>query len=77
MFSGSLILLPVAVYVVGRAIFGDYEGTGIGEFYGRFYSGIYMGDSVVWFLFLSPYLGLQVLRMTAWLFRRLGRQIET
>lgn len=74
---GSLILLPVAVYVVGKSIFGEYSGTGIGDFYSRLYSGVFSGDDVVLFLFLSPYLGLQVLRVTAWTFRRLGQQAKS
>ena len=73
----SLFLLPAAIYLVGQAVFGDYSGTGIAEFYGRIYSGIGAGDGVIWFLVLSLYLGLQMLRLTIWLFRRNRRRLST
>lgn len=68
----GLLLLPAAIYLVGQAIFGDYGGDGIGQFYGGLASRIRDGDLVVWFLVLSPYLFLQILRITFRLFRRLG-----
>jgi len=73
----GLFLLPAAIYLVGQAVFGDYSGTGIAEFYGRIYSGLGSGDSVIWFLVLSLYLGLQMLRLTIWLFRRNRRRLST
>lgn len=66
----GLFLLPAGIYTVGQMIFGDYGGTGIAEFYGRIYSGIGNGDGIIWFLVLSPYIGLQTLRLTIRLFRR-------
>ena len=73
----GLGLLPAAIYLVGQAVFGDYSGTGITEFYGRIYSGIGAGDGFIWFLVLSLYLGLQMLRLTIWLFRRNRRRLST
>ena len=73
----GLFLLPAAIYLVGQAVFGDYSGTGIAEFYGRIYSGIGTGNGAIWFLVLSLYLGLQMLRLTIWLFRRNRRRLGT
>ncbi|MDG2377079.1 MAG: hypothetical protein P8M18_12105 [Woeseiaceae bacterium] len=61
---GGLILLPVAVYIVGRLIFGEYGGTGFMAFYGMLYSELLSGAPSVWFLVLSPYLIWQLLRLT-------------
>ena len=61
---GGLFLLPIAVYLVGRRIFGDYGGTGYTAFYAMLYSELQSGDMSVWFLALSPYLIWQVLRLT-------------
>lgn len=66
----GLLLLPVAIYVVGQLVFGQYGGLGLTGFFERIYRGLPSGDGVVWFLVLSPYLGWQVLRLTIWLFRR-------
>ncbi len=71
----GLLLLPIAIYLVGRMIFGEYGGEGLTGFIEEIYRGILAGDGVVWFLFLSPYLGWQVLRLTAWLFRRTTRHV--
>jgi len=66
----GLLLLPIAIYLVGRMIFGEYGGEGLTGFIEELYRGVLAGEGVVWFLILSPYLGCQVLRLTAWLFRR-------
>jgi uncharacterized membrane protein len=71
----GLFFLPAAIYLVGQAVFGEYSGTGIAEFYGRIYSGLGTGDGVIWFLILSLYLGVQMLRLTIWLFRRNRRRL--
>ena len=66
----GLLLLPIAIYVVGQLVFGEYSGLGLTDFFEGIYRGLPSGDGVVWFLVLSPYLGWQVLRLTIWLFRR-------
>ena len=73
----GLFLLPAAIYLVGQAVFGDYSGTGITEFYERIYRGIGAGDGFIWFLVLSLYLGLQMLRLTIWLFRQNRQRLST
>lgn len=72
----GLVLLPVAVYVVGRAIFGDYGGGSYGHFYSELSARIRSGDGAAWFLVLSPYLGWQILRLVALGWRRAGERPE-
>ena len=69
----GLVLLPIAIYLVGRTVFGEYGGDGFGGFYGELLSGFVSGEPVVWFLLLSPYLLWLLFRVTVWGFRRLGR----
>lgn len=70
----GLLMLPISIYLVGRSIFGEYGGAGFWAFYGGIHSEIRDGDTVVWFLVLSPYLIWHTLRWTFRLFRRVGRQ---
>jgi len=68
LFLGLLLLgmlvLPMAIYFVGDAVFGDYGGAGFQDFYGEVHAAIRAGDGVVWFLILSPYLVCQILRFS-------------
>lgn len=66
----GLLLLPVIIYYVGKAVFGAYEGSGFMTFFGRLYSELLGGELVVWFLVLSPYLVWQTMRLTIRGFRR-------
>ena len=59
----GLIVLPIAVYLVGQAIFGDYGGRGFGQFYMDLSSRLRSGDKAALFLVFSPYLGWQTLRL--------------
>ena len=68
----GLVLLPVAVYFVGQAIFGDYGGGSYGHFYSELSGRIRGGDAAAWFLVLSPYLGWQTLRLIALAWRLAG-----
>lgn len=72
----GMVLLPVAVYVVGQAIFGEYGGGGYGHFFGDLSGRIRAGDVAAWFLVLSPYLGWQTLRLIALGWRIAGRRPE-
>ncbi len=67
LFAGFLfcgfLLLPLAVYFVGGFVFGDYEG-GYGDFFGQLSSGLISGHWPTWFLVLSPYLLLQIIRLS-------------
>ena len=72
----GLVLLPVAVYIVGQAIFGDYGGDSYGHFYSQLGGRIRAMDPAAWFLVLSPYLGLQILRLIALGWRAAGQRPE-
>ena len=60
----GLVVLPILIWFVGKAVFGAYGGAGFAEFYGTLSGKIRSGDLVAWFLVLSPWLALQVLRLT-------------
>lgn len=72
LFAG-LVLLPLAIYLTGQAVFGEYGGTGFADFYGRLSAEVREGSPVVWFLVLSPYLILMLLRLTIWAFQKSRR----
>ena len=40
----GLVLLPIAIYIVGQAIFGDYGGGSYGHFYSELSSRVRAGD---------------------------------
>lgn len=65
LFTG-VVLLPTAIYLVGQNVFDEYGGHGFGEFFSIVSAKIRSGDAVAWFLVLSPYLAISVLRLTAW-----------
>jgi hypothetical protein len=60
----GFVILPIAIWFVGNLVFGDYGGTGYGDFFGRLRNKILSGDIGAWFLVLSPWLALQVVRVT-------------
>lgn len=68
----GLVLMPIGIYLIGREVFGAYGGHGYGDFFGSLSGKIRGGDRVAWFLVLSPYLGWQIIRLTAFLWRRVG-----
>ena len=69
LFTGLLffgrVILPIAVWFVGKAVFGVYGGTGYGDFFGTLIGKIRGGDLVAWFLVLSPWLVWQIARLMA------------
>jgi hypothetical protein len=69
----GIVLLPIAIYLVGGEVFGEYGGQGFGSFFGALSGRIRAGETVAWFLVLSPYLGWQVLRLTVVAWRLAGR----
>lgn len=72
----GMVLLPIAVYVVGQAIFGEYGGGGYGHFFAELSGRVRAGDAAAWFLVLSPYLGWQTLRLIALGWRAAGQRPE-
>lgn len=65
----GLLMLPLAVYMVGKSVFGEYGGSGFSAFYGTLHSAIRDGELAVLFLVISPYVILQLTRLTFWGFR--------
>ena len=66
----GILVLPLAIYLVGQVVFGEYGGAGFSDFYGRLHYELRTGQSVSWYLVLSPYIGWQLARMTIHVFRR-------
>lgn len=73
----GLVLLPGLIYYVGQAVFGEYGGGGFAGFYVRLHEELRSGEAAVVFLLLSPCILWLVLRLTAWLVRRIGESAET
>ena len=67
----GIVLLPIAIYLVGQAVFGDYGGQGFSDFYASLHYELRQGQKVTWYLVLSPYLGWQLFRLTIYAFRKL------
>jgi len=72
LFAG-FVLLPIAIWFVGKAVFGAYGGHGYVEFFGTLSGKIRSGDLVAWFLVLSPYFVWQCLRLMVLGWRRAGK----
>lgn len=60
----GLIIVPAGIYLVGQNVFGAYAGYGYGDFFGTLSGDIRAGAPAAWFIMLSPYLALQLLRLT-------------
>lgn len=60
----GLVLLPIAIYWIGPHVLGDYGGHGFADFFGSLGARIRGGEPAAWLLVFSPYLCVQVLRMT-------------
>jgi hypothetical protein len=69
----GIVLVPIVIYQVGQTVFGSYAGVGFSDFFATLSSKIRNGDSVAWFLILSPYLGWQCLRLMAFGWRLAGK----
>ena len=80
LFLFGILALPGIIYAIGSAMFGAYGGSGFSAFYGAVHADLRIGDLAVWFLVLSPYLVVQLLRLSVRTFRALGKnqpQIES
>jgi hypothetical protein len=69
----GFVLLPIAIWFVGKAVFGAYGGSGYADFFGTLSSKIRNGDLVAWFLVLSPYFVWQCLRLMVFGWRSVGK----
>lgn len=70
LLATGLLLLPAAIYIVGKAVFSDYGGGDYFDFYANLFKALFGGELSVLFLLLSPYLVWQSLRLTVALFRK-------
>ena len=61
----GFVLMPIAIWFIGQAIFGAYGGEGYGDFFGTLSAKIRAGDMAAWFLVLSPWIAIMLLRLTA------------
>lgn len=68
----GLVIVPIAIYAVGKIVFGEYSGQGYSDFFGTLSSKIRSGNGVAWYLVLSPYIGWQLLRLLAIGWRKAG-----
>ncbi len=69
----GFVLMPIVIWFVGKAVFGAYGGAGYVEFFGTLSGKIRSGDSVAWFLVLSPWLVWQILRLMVFGWRAAGK----
>jgi len=63
LFAAGLILLPPAIYWVGRQVAGDYAGGGPLAFADQIWADFMQLEPAAWLLVLSPYLLLQLARL--------------
>lgn len=67
----GLVGLPVAVYWVGQFVIGGYESdAGMAGLIGAVWDGLGSGSLPAWFLVVSPYLVIQLLRLAVAVLRR-------
>jgi hypothetical protein len=59
-----LLLLPAMIYAVGAGLLGAYGGgPHLGSFFGDFFRNLASGSLRTWFIVLSPYLFVWLLRL--------------
>jgi len=62
LFAVGLLLLPVAIYWVGRQVAGEYGGGAL-ALADQIWADLLQLDPAAWLLVLSPYLLLQIVRL--------------
>lgn len=72
LIPAGLFLLPIAIFYTGQALLGAYsdQGHGIGHLYGDIFRDMGAGFLPAWLLVLSPWIGLQLIRLSALPLRR-------
>ena len=70
----GIVVLPFAVWFVGNQVFGEFAGDGFGGFYRDLAGDVRALQPVALFLVFSPYLGVQLLRLTFFAFRQTGKR---
>jgi hypothetical protein len=75
LLAGSLIfsavVLPLIVWLTGRALLGPYANGGMFAILGDFFALLQTGSIAAWVLLLGPYVLLGLLRIAAALFRKI------
>jgi hypothetical protein len=70
LFCFGLTLLPLSIYWVGSFVVGPYsDTTGIMGLLGAIWTGLGQGQPSAWLLVLSPYVVVQLARLTRALWR--------
>ncbi len=72
LFVCGILVLPIAVFGVGKLVFGAYEGDGYGGFFSDLLGRLGGGNGAAWFLVLSPLLVVLLFRCLAWCWRFLA-----
>ncbi|MBJ89823.1 MAG: hypothetical protein CMO98_08185 [Woeseia sp.] len=65
----GITVLPIAIYLVGDLVFGEYGEGGYSGFFIDILTDLLTGTGTIWFLTLSPYIVLQILRLTRHILR--------
>lgn len=67
----GMLVLPVAVFQLGGALFGPYEGGSgaLGSFLSALFISLGQGDGAAWILVLSPLGVVVMLRLGLWVLR--------
>ena len=67
----GLVLLPIAVYVVGQNVVGEYgPNLDVLNLMTAIWADIARFSAPAWLFIASPYLGLQLLRVAKWQWRQ-------
>ncbi len=71
----GFIVLPISIYTVGTLLLGPYAGgKSLGAFFAAFYGNLGHAIPRTWFIALSPYLAICVVRLS---FRRMPSRTQT
>lgn len=73
----GIVLIPIAIYLIGGVVFGDYGDQSFGKFFSALGSKLLAADKASWFLVLSPYLGISVLRLMVWGWKKSAQPRQT
>ena len=67
----GLFFLPALIYLVGQQVVGEYAAEGgLVALYDALGNSLLVGNWATWLLVLSPYIVIQLSRLTWWLHRQ-------
>ena len=65
--GAGLVVMPILIWVVGKAVLGPYANGGLGALLGDYYTTLYQGSLAYSLVALGPYGALWLLRgLRAW-----------